>query len=488
MFIIPVGNRVNWKRPPVVTLLLILANCLVFFILQGNDRREEEKAEKFYFTSDLPQWELPRYAEYLEAKGDLVSAQQIKGMIDRKNSGALWLMEYDAKFMQVLHANEIITLHEQHFSAWSTQRAKYESLRSFTSRYVYRVDDPKPLNLLASTFMHGSFGHLFGNMAVLFLIGFLVESVVGKALFLSAYLVTACTAIGMYSLTVVDPGQSILGASGAIAGVMGLYTVIFGLRKIDFFYSLGFYFDYVRAPALVLLPLWLGNELYQFLVERGAHIAYMAHFGGLVGGAVIGMFYRWMRPAMIDGHHQEAEKTEVDAKAFQCGMDLLGAMEFQKALVIFKSLRERHPHDLNLKRLCYRAAKADPSSEDYHRAALRLLSVPEMDEDTSRQTHAIFHEYLDCAKPVPRLEQELLARLAKRFADANYFDDAERLAGLLQRTTPQHRALPAILLSLARGYYREQHKDKFETILQSLIHQFPQSEEARAAGSMLRIG
>ena len=86
-----------------------------------------------------------------------------------------------------------------------------------------------------SAFMHGGFGHLFGNMLVLFLVGFLVESVIGKGLYAFAYFVAIFGSALMYSVT--SPGTSCLGASGAIAGVMGLYSVIFGFRKIDFFYS-----------------------------------------------------------------------------------------------------------------------------------------------------------------------------------------------------------------------------------------------------------
>lgn len=486
MFIIPVGNRVDWKRPPIVTLLLILINCFVFFFLQAGDDAKDEKATQYYFSSELPNWELNRYSEYLEKSGDAAKLQRFRGMLGKKDSYALLIMEGDAGFMRELHAGRIITSQAPEFSAWKAQRSKYESMRSFTTRYVYYEDDPNPVNAFTSSFMHGGFDHLFGNMVVLFLVGFLVETVIGKALFSLAYLVSIYASVIMFSLTA--HGGSSLGASGAIAGVMGLYTVIFGLRKIDFFYSLGFYFDYVRAPAIALLPLWLGNELYQFLSEQGAHIAYMAHFGGLLSGATIGVLYRWKRPALIEGHHEAVESKEMDSKAFQRGMDHLGAMEFQKALAVFKALLEKHPRDTNLARLAYRAAKHDPSSEDYHRAALRLLALPEMDAATSEQTYAIFHEYLSCAKPTPRLGHDLAAKLAKRFAASSHCEDADKLASFLQRSAPQHEELPAVLLALARGYYREQRKDKFEAILQSLISQFPQSKEAEAANGMLRVG
>lgn len=486
MFIIPVGNRVNWKQPPVITLLLILINCFVFFSLQADDSRSDKKAMEYYFSSELPTWELHHYAEYLESNGDPAETQNFKVMLNKRDSYALIIMENDTKFMGELHAGHVITPQAPEFATWTAQRSKYESLRSFTSRHVFQVDKPNPVDAFVSAFMHGGVDHLFGNMVVLFLVGFLVESVIGKTLFTLAYIVSAFAATYTFGLTA--HGHSLLGASGAIAGVMGLYTVIFGLRKIDFFYSLGFYFDYVRAPAIALLPLWLGNELYQFFNEQGSHIAYMAHFGGLLSGAMMGVLYRWQRPILIESHHQAAESKEMDGKAFQRGMDYLGTMEFQKALSVFKALQEKHPHDTNLVRLAYRAAKSDPASEDYHRAALRLLALPEMDAVTSDQTHTIFHEYISCAEPAPRLGHDLVAKLAKRFAGASHFDDAEKLTGLLQRTVPQHGELPSVLLALARGYYREQRKDKFEAILQSLIRQFPQSKEAEAATGMLRIG
>lgn len=486
MFIIPVGDRVNWKRPPVVTLLLILANCFVFFFFQAGDEKNDQKATQYYFSSDLPNWELTRYSQHLENSSDPAESQQFNEMLGKKDRSTLLFMEHDVKFMRELHAGNIITPQDSEYAPWTAQRTEYESRRSFTSRYVYQVDEHSLVKELVSTFMHGGFDHLFGNMLVLFLVGFLVESVTGKSFFMLAYIASAFAADYMFGLTA--PGQSCLGASGAIAGVMGLYSVLFGLRRIDFFYSLGFYFDYVRAPAIALLPLWLGNELYQFFTEEGAHIAYMAHFGGLLCGAVMGALYRWQRPALIESHHQEAESKEMDGKAFQRGMDYLGEMEFQKALGVFKELQEKHPHDTNLTRLIFRAAKADPSSEDYHRAALKLLASTEMDTATSNHTHAVFQEYLNCAKPSPRLGQDLIAKLAKRFAGSSHCDDAEKLAGLLQRTAPLHIALPGVLLALARGHYREQRKDKFEATLQALISKYPQSVEAEAAAGMLRVG
>ncbi|HEY5995316.1 MAG TPA: rhomboid family intramembrane serine protease [Gallionellaceae bacterium] len=486
MFIIPVGNRVDWKRPPVITLLLILVNCFVFFFLQSGEDRQEQKAEEYYFSSDLPKWELNRYPEYLEKTGDFIKSQHFRKLLDRHDPRALSMMDEDAKFLRELRAGHVVTPDAPEYSEWFAQRKKFDSLRSFTTRYVFYVDSPTVLNAFTSAFMHGGLDHLFGNMVVLFLVGFLVESVIGRTMFILGYGVSIFTATAVFMVTA--HGGASLGASGAIAGVMGMYTVIFGLRKIDFFYSLGFYFDYVRAPAIALLPLWLGNELYQFLSEKGAHVAYMAHFGGLLGGAVMGTLFRQVRPARIEEHHEAAESKEMDKETFKRGMDHLGAMEFKKALAVFKLLQEKHPDDLNLARLVYRAAKSDPASEDYHRAALRLLALPGQDENASGQVHTLFREYMSTAQPFPKLGHDLTAKLAKRFAAAGLCEDADKLAVYLLRSAPRHAELPAVLLALASGYYRSQNKDKFAATLHSLTSQFPESKEAETAARMTRLG
>ncbi|MES2771011.1 MAG: rhomboid family intramembrane serine protease [Pseudomonadota bacterium] len=489
MFIIPIGDRVNWKKPPLITVLLIMANCFVFFFLQGNDKQNEAKAARYYFSSELPNWELKRYASHLAAQADVAQVRRFNARLGQA-AGQLWAlqqMEHDARFMRALRAGQIIRPQDQEFAAWSAQRKRYEAKQSFTQRYVYRVDTPSWLTALSATFMHSGFEHLFGNMLLLFLVGFLVEAVIGKALFALAYLVSAYAAILTFSLTIKGVGVGYLGASGAISGIMGLYTVIFGFRKIDFFYSLGFYFDYVRAPAIALLPVWLGNELYQFWRNDAVQIAYMAHFGGLLGGALMGVLYRYYRPLQINQHHAAVLRKSMDAEAFQRGLDHLGAMAFAQALAVFKSLQEQHPDDINLARLVYRAAKANPASEDYHSAALKLLAWTATDAESVRQTHAIFQEYLLCAKPAMRLGKNLVAQLAKRFAGAAYLEDADKLAQLLQRSAPQHKALPGVLLALARGHYRAQNPARFDSILQDLRRQFPNSPEAELAVSMLRL-
>ena len=481
MFVIPVGNRVDWKHPPVVTLLLILANCFVFFFLQGRDGRIEEGAEDYYFSSELPKLELPRYARYLEARGQPFEKSQVPEAV--RDRWLLVLMERDGPFMRELRAGRIVVADEEAYPVWRSQRRQYDALigKSITRRFLFRVDEPSPLTALSAAFLHANFGHLLGNMAVLFLVGFLVETVVGKLRYTVAYGICALVSAYFYAFVHPDAGGGLLGASGAIAGIMGLYTVIFGFRKIDFFYSLGFYFDYVRAPAIALLPLWLGNELYQFYSEDGSQVAYMAHFGGLLSGAALGGIYRLWRPQLIESRHRAGDEGKLDQKAFKQGLELLGAMEFGKASAVFEKLLETRPEDPRLVRQAYLAARFDPAAETFHRAAHRLLSLPAMDT----AIHADYLDYQRVAKPGPKLEPDLLARLAMRFAAIGRMEDAEKLARELWFGTPRHRELPAVLLVLARGYHRQGQRDKFASTLERLLRLFPEAPEAGIARTLL---
>lgn len=94
--------------------------------------------------------------------------------------------------------------------------------------------------------------------------------------------------VGFYWLVATPSLVPGIGASGAIAGLMGMYTVLYWTRPMRFFYFILVYFDYVRLPAIVLLPLWIGSQLVQMALDGDSQINYLAHLGGLLGGALIG--------------------------------------------------------------------------------------------------------------------------------------------------------------------------------------------------------
>lgn len=143
--------------------------------------------------------------------------------------------------------------------------------------------------LFSSMFLHGGWLHLIGNMLFLFIFGDNIEDEMGHAPFLLFYLV--CGVIAALMQYAFEP-QSVVpmvGASGAIAGVMGAYLLMYPKARVDIFLFLIVYFRVFPVPAWIMLGLWLGMQIVGGLgadPETGG-VAYWAHAGGFFAGLAL---------------------------------------------------------------------------------------------------------------------------------------------------------------------------------------------------------
>ena len=137
-------------------------------------------------------------------------------------------------------------------------------------------------SLLASMFLHGSIAHLGGNMLFLWIFGNNIEDRFGKIGYLLLYGVTGVGATLAHVFSQPDSTIPLIGASGAIAGVMGAYLVFFPRARI---LTVLPFFLFVHLPAYVVLAGWF---VLQFFTNPNTGVAAMAHIGGFVLGAAIG--------------------------------------------------------------------------------------------------------------------------------------------------------------------------------------------------------
>lgn len=150
------------------------------------------------------------------------------------------------------------------------------------------------LTLLSAMFMHGGFGHIAGNMLYLWIFGNNVEHRFGHGWFLTFYLVAGL--ISSLAQIIVGPGSVIpnLGASGAIAGVMGAYLVLFPYNRVNAV----FLYHIVTVPAIVVLGMWIAMQFFSgfgSIANTSASaggVAYMAHIGGFIAGVAVGLYSR----------------------------------------------------------------------------------------------------------------------------------------------------------------------------------------------------
>ena len=160
---------------------------------------------------------------------------------------------------------------------------------------------PTYATLVTSMFLHGGWVHLIGNMLYLWIFGDNVEDLMGRLGFLMFYLVSGVAAAVTHVLLDARSSVPLIGASGAIAGVLGAYLVRFPRARILSLVPFGIFSRLVAVPALLFLPLWF---LMQFIYGLGliggggTTVAWWAHVGGFVAGVVLVPVFGRRRPTI----------------------------------------------------------------------------------------------------------------------------------------------------------------------------------------------
>ena len=177
------------------------------------------------------------------------------------------------------------------------------------------LTDPgrQPINVLTSMFLHGSWMHLLGNMWFLWLFGNNVEDAMTRVRFVIFYL--ACGLAAALLQVVTEPSSAVpmVGASGAISGVMGAYLVLFPRVRVYTLVPLFIVFTTVALPAWVMLLYWAVLQLFGGFVRIGGEssggVAFWAHVGGFIAGVVlVKLFERPDRLMAHQSHHWQPER------------------------------------------------------------------------------------------------------------------------------------------------------------------------------------
>ena len=254
---LPVGDAPNPKGVPFVTYLLIAANVAAFLLLNvplGSRRAD---------VND------PAFREYVE-----VMSRELEGRADVRQLVA--------------------------------QTSAYDL---FAFEHGYRPNAPQLSDLLSCMFLHGGFMHLFGNMLFLWIYGDNVERRLGAIPYLLWYLLTGATATLAHALVFSSSDVPLVGASGAISGVLGFYFVFFPKNSVRMLAFLPpFLMQVFEIPARFVLGMYLlFDNLVPFLFAGEGGVAHGAHIGGFIAGGLAA----WV----MDRRTVAARPADIDAPA-----------------------------------------------------------------------------------------------------------------------------------------------------------------------------
>ncbi|MDY6787856.1 MAG: rhomboid family intramembrane serine protease [candidate division WOR-3 bacterium] len=448
--IIPIGNTGNLRRAPFITIGLIVICILVYMFIRPSIAKHDRMfmEERTEYVNLVVEWLIAE--EEYSYEDMIANPDKLSDEIESPS------VEITSEYYDDI------------------QRAKEEMEEARSKHIFYTLgvsrNNMNPVKFISSIFTHASLPHLLGNLWFLLLLGANVEDTYGRFNFLVFFILSGIVSSVIFILSQQDPSNPLIGASGAIAGVMGVFMIRHFTTKIKFFY---FFFPVrplmgtFRLMAGIVLPLWFIQQITDALNESNSQVAFMAHIGGFifgVGSALIIEHFnieeRFIRPQIEEQTNllgtTRMQQEGIDAYyrgEFDTASNLLagetdGAANSEVFIPLFASLVETD-----------RKREAQISALHFFSSLKSSERCSEIKEKYDELQSMDMHEFLD---------ESTLFIIVRCLAEETYSDEAGMIiAGVLEDSAP------SILRAKMLKYAYKEHipVDNFNTVLDNYIEQ-----------------
>jgi membrane associated rhomboid family serine protease len=439
VLLIPIGQENNVvRRHPWVSLGLIGLNLVAFvatLVLEEGPKREAIAR-------------LGAVVQYLGERPYLEPPPEIA-----RRLGGGFLAELDKVRKEWLSAGRLPEperVAEQQAELDGLAEAALAALRALPSqRFGFVPAEPRALASLTSMFIHAGWIHVLGNMLFLFLSGPFIEDLYGRPIFAGLYLLSGLAGLAAHVARLPDSTIPLVGASGAIAGVMGAFLVRLWRARIRFLLLpipiLWMFRFKLLLPAFLVLPLWFAEQLWYGHAEAQAGVAYGAHVGGFVFGAAAAVVVKlarieenWIDPAV------EKQTTLTQDPSVERASDARLAGDLATARREIRAALARQPENLDAWAESYEIALAAADAGELGRSLSRLLELYQRTGEAGLARELAYDaRWTEVAGVPPRA----------RLAVAAYFEkigDGRQALAEYQRVVEETPQDPAALRALIR--------------------------------------
>ena len=435
-------ENMQGRRWPVITFGIIALNVIAFLgthwtIDKQGPELGEVRLHLVLLAAMHPELKVPEKAQEFVTYVQTKNAPLWK---EAQNPNRDLVDVWDTKFRLQDDADAL----QQEMDSLGNSYAELNSA-SLLSKYAFTPAHPTLLSVLTANFLHGGWLHLIGNMWFLWLAGAILEDTWGRLIYPAFYLIAGVLALQVHAMVNVGSFAPTIGASGAIAGLMGAFLVRFPTTKIEMGWLLFYRFRRFKMAAYWLLPVWLLTEIfYGSMFGQTSGVAHWAHVGGFAFGALIAFAVQktgleqmaekgiqekisWVsHPSLVEAGEQ-MEKGQLDLAAASLQKVLL---EKPDSIDAYRMLQRIHwqkndlPAHLDaLTKLLGLEIKANDhegavqTCQDFRNAGGERLPAPlwlefcrqlETQPDVSRAAD----EYIELAQAYPNEKQGLLAQMA----------------------------------------------------------------------------
>jgi membrane associated rhomboid family serine protease len=322
-------ENMQGRRWPVITFGIIALNVIAFLgthwtIEEQQPPLSEVKIHLVLLSAMHPELKVPE-----KAQGFITNIQAKNAPVwkeaQRPNRDVYDV--WDAKF----RAQDDPELLQAEMDSLGQTYAELDSA-SLLSKYAFTPAHPTLFTMITASFLHGGWLHIIGNMWFLWLAGAILEDTWGRLIYPAFYLIAGVLAFQVHAMVMAGSFTPTLGASGAIAGLMGAFLVRFPTTKIEMGWLLFFRFYRFKVAAYWLLPLWLLIEILYGSSGMSTGVAHWAHIGGFAFGALIAVAIRksgleqiaekgiqekisWVSHPLLAEASEQMEKGQLDLAA-----------------------------------------------------------------------------------------------------------------------------------------------------------------------------
>jgi len=494
-FFVPLGHEDHKvRRIPLVTIAIILI-CLVIAILTI-PRAKSLTRELMGVEAELAELKFSVYQKYATIeKGswlyDYLFEDDAKNYLELNKKLGEKVEKYWQDFIEGKLGEPDDPLY-QRYLVLKERKEKIERSHPFL-RYGFIPTKFRLSTLITYAFLHGGWLHLLFNMFFFFIVAPNLEDIWGRPVFLGLYLASAVAAVLVHAA--VHPGsvEPCVGASGAVAGLMGAFAYRFARTKMVVWYILLLiiypYTGTVSVPAYLLFGFWFVLQLFWGVVVKSApgvsNIAYWAHIGGFAFGFAVAVLFekagierKYIKPRVEE---KVSPEVALDTRLTRA-LELSSAGDHKGAIALLEDYLEDNPHSdfAKLERVkSYIELGRVPSDADEVLAS--MIGQPDFGKDAAAL-------YLKACRIDSEfcLRSDAMLRVFRILERASDFERARKVFEILVSKFSQDARMPATYLSMARLSKRAGDMRYARGLLQEMLARYPHDPLSDLAKGELR--
>ena len=372
--LIPIRHEnMSARRWPVITLGLIAVNTVIFLMTHFSMENQAPqlglvRAHILMLAAMHPELNVPAPADEMVSQYRKQNPEVWEAL---KNENRSVEDAWDAHMRMIQDSEEL----QKEMDSMAEQYSQLASA-SITQQYGFVPAERRPITYITANFLHTGWLHIIGNMWFLWLAGFVLEDTWGRVIYTVFYFIAGAAALQFYAWTKPGSMAPAIGASGAVAALMGAFLVRFPRMKIEMMWLFRFRSYRFKAEAYWLLPLWLLTEIfYGTLFGSQTGVAHWAHVGGFVFGGIIASVLRLTKLEHKVNSTIEEKTTWTSDPAIEQASELIEKGQVDEAITLLKNHMASQPESVDAWSLLQQTYWRKGDIPTFHETTLKLCAL-----------------------------------------------------------------------------------------------------------------